>query len=133
MTVTNTPAPYVLVPRDVAAELIRRLDTMQVPHVLVQQITILGYMANMLREALAAEAALAAERERAEANERALWGVVANARSRVHRGGVLWAVVRDLTAQGSTSAAELCRRMGFDPDSTKRETDTVKQEARSDG
>ena len=55
-----------------------------------------------------------------------LWGVVANARHNVikpRRRDPLWALVQSATGQGSTSAAELCRRFGFDPDSTRASTD----------
>lgn len=51
------------------------------------------------------------------ADERILWGVVANA-GRLKTDGTQprWAAVRDATGLGSTLAAELCGRFGFDPD-----------------
>lgn len=57
-------------------------------------------------------------------DERLLWGVVANARrSRPSFRRPLWALVTDITGVGSTYAADLCRRFGFEPDSTSARTD----------
>lgn len=51
-----------------------------------------------------------------------LWGVVANARraweARSFMRRPLWGCVMEATGMGGTSAKELCRRFGFDPDST---------------
>lgn len=50
--------------------------------------------------------------------DRVVHGLVHNAR-RVHRivpGRPLWAVIKDLTGLGSTSAKALCHRYGCDPD-----------------
>jgi len=55
-----------------------------------------------------------------------LWAVVANVRARASYGqrrAALWALVHGATALGSTAAAELCRRFGFEPDSTSAATD----------
>jgi hypothetical protein len=59
-------------------------------------------------------------------DERVLWGVVANARTSAAsylRTLPLWALVCRATGLGSTAATALCRRFGFDPDSTSAATD----------
>ncbi len=50
------------------------------------------------------------------ADDRILWGVVANAGRLSNDLQSRWAHVMDATGQGSNSAAQLCRRFGFDPD-----------------
>lgn len=51
-----------------------------------------------------------------EASNRVLWGVVANAGRRSGERVARWSHVVEATGLGSTSAAQLCRRFGFDPD-----------------
>jgi hypothetical protein len=51
-------------------------------------------------------------------DDRVLWGVVANAGRLSDERKPRWSHVVEATGQGSTSAAELCRRFGFDPDET---------------
>jgi hypothetical protein len=52
------------------------------------------------------------------AQERSLWGVVANAGHKsINRGRQpRWVRVMEATSQGSTAARELCVRFGFDAD-----------------
>jgi hypothetical protein len=50
------------------------------------------------------------------ADDRILWGIVANAGRLSDRRKVRWAHVSDATGQGSNASAELCRRFGFNPD-----------------
>lgn len=49
------------------------------------------------------------------ADDRILWGVVANAGRLSKKRKVRWGHVSDATGQGSNYSAELCRRFGFDP------------------
>ncbi len=49
-------------------------------------------------------------------DERALWGVVANAGRLSAERKVRWAHVSDATGLGSNKSAELCRRFERDPD-----------------
>lgn len=68
------------------------------------------------------------EGDTSEIDRRALWGVVANARRNARttaKRAMLWSLVMGATALGSTSSAALCRRMGFDPDSTSEATDKL--------
>lgn len=51
-----------------------------------------------------------------DADNRTLWGVVANAGRLSNVRKQRWAHVVDATGQGSNRSAELCRRFGFDPD-----------------
>lgn len=55
-------------------------------------------------------------RKDAGPDERALWGVVANAGRLSSERKPRWAHVMDATGHGSTRAVELCRRFGFDPE-----------------
>lgn len=49
------------------------------------------------------------------ADDRILWGVVANAGRLSKERKVRWGHVSDATGQGSNYSADLCRRFGFDP------------------
>ncbi|GBQ36099.1 hypothetical protein AA19596_1913 [Acetobacter fabarum DSM 19596] len=48
------------------------------------------------------------------ADDKILWGIVANARPK--RRGPRWVGVMERTGMGSTASVLLCRRFGFDPD-----------------
>lgn len=54
MNPTPTQQQAITIPRDVAADIIHRLETMQPPDVVLKQITMLGEVATLLRAALAA-------------------------------------------------------------------------------
>ena len=49
-------------------------------------------------------------------DEKILWGIVANAGRLSNKRQARWVHVYEATGLGSTSAATLCRRFGFDPD-----------------
>lgn len=51
-----------------------------------------------------------------KADEKVLWGIVANAGRLSDRRTMRWAHVMDATGQGSTRSQALCARFGFDPD-----------------
>lgn len=56
--------------------------------------------------------------EAVRADDRILWGVVANAGRLSRERKVRWSHVIDATGLGSTYSTDLCRRFGFDPNET---------------
>lgn len=75
------------------------------------------FMGDEAGDVWAAMLAAAPPRPQASAeDERALWGVVANAGRLSVKRKVRWAHVSDATGLGSNKSAELCRRFERDPD-----------------